>query len=335
MTRRVSLFALYICGLGPKRFLNLQRKFTTAKNMATSLQPGCNNSEEKSENWKPLSVKLGTFNLLAPCYNVVKSREHKTFWGGRKESSFPDLYLPRYDEIFKVFDGLPTFDCMCLQEYWFNNDIAELFEKRIGDRYYIYKHKRPTRQDGVALLISKKHSVIHVEYIKFHDMGMRVALLAHVVILDTGQEVVFVTTHLTYLANYLDQFKRMGQAKKLGHVIDSYMSSLGRKDIPLFLSGDFNGSPDGPIYNYFTDLGFVSAYKSFHGTDPLVTHVDHNGSLMPADYIFYRMPALLECTVVDAFLVPKDRTDKDWPGEFLASDHRPVFTELSISQEGN
>ena len=65
------------------------------------------------------------------------NREHKTFWGGRKESSFPDLYLPRYDEIFKVFDGLPTFDCMCLQEYWFNNDIAELFEKRIGDRWVI------------------------------------------------------------------------------------------------------------------------------------------------------------------------------------------------------
>lgn len=80
MTRRVSLFALYICGLGPKRFLNLQRKFTTAKNMATSLQPGCNNSEEKSENWKPLSVKLGTFNLLAPCYNVVKSRWFAVFF---------------------------------------------------------------------------------------------------------------------------------------------------------------------------------------------------------------------------------------------------------------
>jgi len=82
------------------------------------------------------TVRLGTFNLLAPCYKNIEPRTWKTWWGGRKESSQPEQFLSRYEETFKIFDSLPKFDFMCLQEFWFDSGIAELFEKRVGERYY-------------------------------------------------------------------------------------------------------------------------------------------------------------------------------------------------------
>eukprot|EP00794_Sanderia_malayensis_P009793 gene9793-10792_t len=277
------------------------------------------------------TLKFGTFNLLAPCYKVIHSREGITWWGGKKESSDPDLFLQRYDQIFKILDDLPSFDFLCLQEFWFHSEIAELFEKRVGDRYVIYKHKRPAKNDGVAMLVGRKYIVKDVEYIKFNDVGMRVALLMHLINSETNQEVLVVTTHLTYLASALDNFLRMTQAKKVLQAIDLYISSLDKKDIPLFLCGDFNGEQKGPIYEYLTDAGFISAYKACHGSEPRVTHSDHNGVLMCVDYVFYKMPYQLECTVSDAYLIPKESSDQDWPEEFTASDHRPVFAELLIT----
>ena len=61
-----------------------------------------------------------------------------------------------------------------------------------------------------------------------------------------------------------------------------------RVDIPLFLAGDFNGCPNGPIYNFFLQNGFKSSYQDFHGREPVVTHLDHNCSPLAVDYIFYR-----------------------------------------------
>eukprot|EP00112_Aurelia_sp_Birch-Aquarium-sp1_P003449 Seg1385.7 transcript_id=Seg1385.7/GoldUCD/mRNA.D3Y31 product="putative calcium-binding protein" protein_id=Seg1385.7/GoldUCD/D3Y31 len=290
--------------------------------------------EIKCSRWENhRTFKMGTFNLLAPCYKTIETSDWKTWWGGRKESSHPDLFLQRYEEIFKILDKLPSFDFMCLQEFWFDNNISELFEKRIGDRYAIYKHRRPTRHDGVALLINRQYKVEDVEYIKYNDIGMRVALLAHITDTKTDQEAIIVTTHLTYLANYLDQFTRMTQAKKLAQAIEDYLARLDRKDVPLFLAGDFNGTPAGPIYKFFADLGFNSSYKNCHGNEPIVTHCDHNCSVLAVDYIFYRMPDELECMVNDAYLIPKDRTDKEWPDDFVASDHRLVFAEVSVSQK--
>eukprot|EP00795_Rhopilema_esculentum_P006200 gene6200-11605_t len=278
------------------------------------------------------TFKMGTFNLLAPCYKTIAPGSWKTWWGGQKESAHPDQFLSRYEEIFKIFEALPAFDFLCLQEFWFDCGIAELFEKRIGDRYYILKHRRPTRHDGVALLVSRNFRIKDVEYIKYNDIGMRVALLAHVVDPDTNQEAVIVTTHLTYLANYLDQFTRMTQAKKLVEAIESYMQGLHGKDIPVFLAGDFNGSPSGPIYKFFSEHGFRSSYFNYHGREPLITHLDHNSSVLAVDYIFYRMPEELQCKVDDAYLVPRDRSDTEWPSDFTASDHRLVFSEISVSE---
>ena len=68
-----------------------------------------------------------------------------------------------------------------------------------------------------------------------------------------------------------------------------------RTDIPLFLAGDFNGCPNGPIYNFFLQNGFKSSYQDFHGREPVVTHLDHNCSPLAVDYIFYRYEALINC----------------------------------------
>lgn len=70
------------------------------------------------------------------------------------------------------------------------------------------------------------------------------------------------------------------------HFADFYR--LDRIDIPLFLAGDFNGSPTGPIYKFFIENGFQSSYPMVHGREPLITHLDHNCSPLAVDYVFYR-----------------------------------------------
>ena len=68
------------------------------------------------------------------CFFCKTCRTWKTWWGGTKESSHPEKFLSRYEETFKILDTLPKYDFMCLQEFWFENGIAELFEQRIGER---------------------------------------------------------------------------------------------------------------------------------------------------------------------------------------------------------
>ena len=74
-----------------------------------------------------LQFSVGTFNILAPCYNNLS--------GGIIESSKEILYLPRINQIIDTLEEIDA-DMMCLQEFWFREEIIKLFETRLEKRLY-------------------------------------------------------------------------------------------------------------------------------------------------------------------------------------------------------
>lgn len=104
---------------------------------------------DQAQAQKPLRV--ATFNILAPCYNWISG------WWGRCESSKPSLYLPRFRGIIDLISNqTPSLDVVCLQEFWFHDDVMELFYSQLDKKYKIVKLKRTGfKTDGIAILVDQ------------------------------------------------------------------------------------------------------------------------------------------------------------------------------------
>jgi len=56
-------------------------------------------------------------------------------WWGRSESSKPDLYLPRLRSVIELITSQkPSLDIVCLQEFWFHEDVIDLFDSQLDEK---------------------------------------------------------------------------------------------------------------------------------------------------------------------------------------------------------
>lgn len=280
----------------------------------------------KAQSKKPLRV--ATFNVLAPCYNWISG------WCGRSESSKPDLYLPRFHAIIELITSQkPCIDVVCLQEFWFHDDVMDLFDSQLDKKYRIVKLKRTGfKMDGLAILVDRSINIMAVSPIHFNDMNRRVALLVHLLLPEDG-EVILMTTHLTYCSNYIDQYLRMSQIKKVKNEIESYQKKNNLEHVPVLLAGDFNGCPEDAVYNHVIESGFMSSYKTVHNREPGVTHRVYNGEEILVDYIFYRTSSPSSLVPRQSMVLPEEYSDKEWPKEFTLSDHRMIMTEFELHSQ--
>ena len=70
---------------------------------------------------------------------ALKNILHCRNWWDGWESSRPELYIPRFKAIADfIATQEPQLDVVCLQEYWFQDDVTEIFESRLGERYTCY-----------------------------------------------------------------------------------------------------------------------------------------------------------------------------------------------------
>ncbi|XP_074615760.1 uncharacterized protein LOC141875164 isoform X1 [Acropora palmata] len=283
----------------------------------------------KAQSQKP--VRVATFNILAPCYYWISG------WWGRSESSKPDLYLPRLRSVIELITSQkPSLDIVCLQEFWFHEDVIDLFDSQLDEKYRIVKLKRPGfKTDGLAILINRSINILAICPIYFNDMNRRVALLVHL-LLPGDEEVILMTTHLTYRSNYIDQYLRMSQIKKVRHEIDSYQKKNKLEHVPVLLAGDFNGCPEDAVYHYVVESGFRSSFKTVHSREPGVTHRLYSGEEILVDYIFYRNSTSSSVVPRQSMVLPEEYSDEEWPKDFTLSDHRMVMTEFELqTQESN
>lgn len=126
---------------------------------------------------------------------------------------------------------------------------------------------------------------------------------------DTGKQFAFLNTHLDHKGKVAQQEGMKTIVKKIGELVP--------KDMPVFLSGDFNTRTDNPIYE---PLKAIMA-----DSRELATETDHRGTYtgwkvretpVVVDHIFVRG------VEVDKFQV---LCDKNYGAPYI-SDHYPVMT---------
>lgn len=275
------------------------------------------------------TFRCATFNILAPCYKNISEGG----WWSRWESSAPEQYRERYEGILEFISSQHQLHLICLQEFWFREEVQELFLSKLGSNYARIELKRQGfKTDGLAILVHRSLQVLAVHHLRFSNPGNRVGLLVHVGFPETGQEMILMTTHLNYCHSKFDHYIKMLQIQTVISDIDNFVEKNGIGNIPVLLTGDFNSSQDDPVYDFVEKNEFKSSYKEFHGHEPGVTHRDHNGQENAVDYIFYRNALNRSLIVKSASVLPEEYDCEDWPEEFTLSDHRMIVTDFELEE---
>lgn len=229
------------------------------------------------------SLKIVSFNILAPCYNKLKGEGMES----EIESGHKEIYMARNIAICEQLLQSNA-DVICLQEFWFGSeDIMQLYKSMLcGAKGYSLKELRRTshwrmRDDGLACFVKDERVVVQdTRAILFHDCGDRVAQMLLLALRPPAgapantpaQQFVCVNTHLLFPHNEYSTKIRLREIAKILGFIESYrMRELcstvcGRSDVrlPIIIAGDFNGSPRGAVYKFARAQNYFSAFEEFY-----------------------------------------------------------------------
>ncbi|XP_054788693.1 uncharacterized calcium-binding protein At1g02270 isoform X1 [Prosopis cineraria] len=255
-----------------------------------------------TENQRQPCITCTTFNILAPIYKRLDHEDQSC-----RESDNRVDWLTRNH---RILDWLlcERSSLICLQEFWVGNqELVNLYEKRLGDAGYISFNLGRTnnRGDGLLMSVQKEYfTVIDYKELLFNDCGDRVAQLLHVKLAlpisqcsnnDIGQEILFVNTHLLFPHDSSLCLVRLRQVYKILQYVESYQRERQLMPMPIILCGDWNGSKRGHVYKFLRSQGFVSSYDTAHQyTDAdahkWVSHRNHLGNICAVDFIWLLNP---------------------------------------------
>ncbi|KAF2299547.1 hypothetical protein GH714_032491 [Hevea brasiliensis] len=281
-------------------------------------------------------ITCTTFNILAPIYkrlnldNNQNSRESdcRAYWLARNNRILDSLLHERSSIIcLQVFLGfinsnpllsfnhyyffivVYSFLAEMTKEFWLGNEeLVNMYEKRLGDAGYVNFQLARTnnRGDGLLTAVRKDYfRVINYRELLFNDCGDRVAQLLHVELAapfsqclnynDTCQEILIVNTHLLFPHDSTLCLVRLHQVYKILQYVESYQKECNLNPMPIILCGDWNGSKSGHVYKFLRSQGFVSSYDTAHQyTDAdahkWVSHRNHRGNICGVDFIWLLNP---------------------------------------------
>eukprot|EP00466_Bigelowiella_natans_P020760 jgi/Bigna1/139647/aug1.51_g14355 len=263
------------------------------------------------------TLRLATFNLLAPCY--------KQHHGRTSEAFYDDIWTKRQKKCLELLKESQA-DIICLQEYWFDSpafrNLYEAKDSEVGlaTRYDFYGLKRPRhKEDGVGIFIDRqKMKVNDVRKIIYGYHGLRCALLIHASVREgtishpssssppsvsspsspspspsqppNERQIIVANTHLTYPHSKSDDKLRLRQIVIfcIPIILSPSTPNGAAEELGIFVLGDFNGGDD-HVYNLFQKAGFASSYGQQHGgKEAAVTHLTHEGTAVGVDFIWYR-----------------------------------------------
>jgi endonuclease/exonuclease/phosphatase family metal-dependent hydrolase len=216
-------------------------------------------------------------------------------------------------------------DVCCLQEFWFNDNLRNLYQEELGHLYFINTLQRTRSEDGVAILLLKEkfhvvnqHNILFREHSKFgHD---RVALCVLAQLANQNQTtnnsppdsppsfsgqsqgqgegqvksskcfsppMAFVTSHLTYPHHTLDEYSRLEQSKVLLRKSKEFVEKSCPPNTPIIISGDFNGTLEDQVCEEMRASGYMDAFSQATGIQQnRITHCDHRKNQKGVDYIW-------------------------------------------------
>ncbi|XP_074576566.1 putative calcium-binding protein At1g02270 [Curcuma longa] len=274
-----------------------QEKRRLRKSKKKGLRVGCG-SVAASER----CVSCTTFNILAPIYKRLsqedqscRESQYKAYWLNRNEKIIDQLLVDRSSII-------------CLQEVWLGNEeLVQMYEKRLGDAGYISFKLARTNNRGDGLLTAMRQDyfrVINYRELLFNDFGDRVAQLLRVesaVALWQGQacsvrqQILIVNTHLLFPHDFSLCIVRLQQVYKILQYIETYQKEHNLDSMPIILCGDWNGSKRGHVYKFLRSQGFLSSYDTVHRYSDVdahkwVSHRNHRGNVCGVDFIWLLNP---------------------------------------------
>lgn len=250
----------------------------------------------------PESISCTTFNILAPIYKRI-THEEPTI----RESHFREFWLDRNQGILDCL-LYERSSIICLQEFWVGNEeLVDLYDKRLGDAgYIVFKLGRTNnRGDGLLTAVHEDYfRVISHQELHFNDFGDRVAQLLHVELIlpsspcrniNARKEILIVNTHLLFPHDSSLCLERLRQVYKILQYVESYQKENMLSPLPIMLCGDWNGSKRGHVYKFLRSQGFVSSYDTAHQyTDAdahkWVSHRNHRGNICGVDFIWLLNP---------------------------------------------
>ncbi|KAK7321325.1 hypothetical protein VNO77_31852 [Canavalia gladiata] len=247
-------------------------------------------------------ITCTTFNILAPIYKRLNHEDQSS-----RESEYRVHWLARNH---RILDWLmyERSSIICLQEFWVGNEeLVNLYEKRLSDAGYInFKLGRTNnRGDGLLIAVQKEYfTVVNYKELHFNDCGDRVAQLLHVELAfpfsqyqnsDIRQQILIVNTHLLFPHDSSLCLVRLHQVYKILQYVESYQKEHQLKPLPIMLCGDWNGSKHGQVYKFLRSQGFVSSYDTAHhytdaDAQKWVSHRNHLGNICGVDFIWLLNP---------------------------------------------
>ncbi|XP_026658672.2 uncharacterized calcium-binding protein At1g02270 [Phoenix dactylifera] len=249
-------------------------------------------------------ISCTTFNILAPIYKRLHEEDQSC-----RESHHRACWLSRNQRIIDRLLGDMS-SIICLQEVWLGNDeLVDMYERRLGDAGYITLKLARTNNRGDGLLTAVHRDyfrVLNYQDLLFNDFGDRVAQLLHVESVvpfnqsrnsSVQQQILIVNTHLLFPHDSSLCILRLQQVYKILQSIESYQKEYKLSSIPIILCGDWNGSKRGHVYKFLSSQGFVSSYDAAHHyTDSdadahkWVSHRNHRGNICGVDFIWLLNP---------------------------------------------
>ncbi|EDQ86630.1 uncharacterized protein MONBRDRAFT_28021 [Monosiga brevicollis MX1] len=185
-------------------------------------------------------LRLITFNVLAPC--------HKRVGQGLRESAFASVSIQRQSDILSFLCNRYQPTALCLQEFWFDSSMHDLYREQLGQKFHRFMLKRPGRiHDGLLMALEAPRLQVISQRRIVHDYAYRVTLMLHLRFRphtnpDTSDYIDFIlcNTHLTYPARTEDHDLRLRHTRHLLTELDAFERECGlRRSLVV---GDFNGN---------------------------------------------------------------------------------------------
>eukprot|EP00668_Euglena_longa_P018502 GGOE01023080.1.p1 GENE.GGOE01023080.1~~GGOE01023080.1.p1 ORF type:complete len:249 (-),score=53.64 GGOE01023080.1:295-1041(-) len=231
-------------------------------------------------------------------------------------------------------------DVLCLQEFWFDEELSDVYQSTLGPRYdFIGMQRTGFKTDGLMLLVDRqKYSVLQTYPLVFEGEGERVALFVSLRDCQRGSKLIVGTTHLTFPHTKSDVQLAQDQAARLLQHADDLQQRL---KAPVIVAGDFNSGPESQVYRAMMERGYVDTWLACHQHRQLGihTHFNHRGQKVCVDYIFLRNPdyddhvtSPLQTTACT--LLPEHLRPERWPSpqQYDMSDHRPMVADFGPDQ---
>eukprot|EP00730_Choanoeca_flexa_P014546 TRINITY_DN6399_c0_g1_i2.p1 TRINITY_DN6399_c0_g1~~TRINITY_DN6399_c0_g1_i2.p1 ORF type:complete len:310 (+),score=32.35 TRINITY_DN6399_c0_g1_i2:72-1001(+) len=307
--------------------MNVTSKISRAARLCNCLPAASRRSKttfptRKSLTMRPAAdvLRLATFNVLAPC--------HKRVGRGLRESAFDTICMDRQQQIIQLtLKYAPTI--FCLQEFWFDTAVRELYRQQLHSNYATISLKRPgRRQDGLLMGYNPRLATLHRQDYVTHEQAGRVSLLAHFTVAlrhAAPMDVIVANTHLNFPHREAEEPVREGQARELLTAVASFGQGIEN----VLLMGDFNGTLDSSPCQIIQNDGYASSYGLVHAHEPHVTHRNHLGEQVGVDFIFTK--GLARYQPWAATVLPEHASDEAWPQGFTLSDHRPVLVDFKAA----